>query len=197
MINLIIFIVLGYLCGSVSAAILVCRFFGLPDPRSVGSHNAGATNVMRMGGKRIAALVFLLDAAKGTIALLIARLGGLEGADLGWVAIAAIIGHLFPIFHGFKGGKGVATLLGVCLGLHLFFAVIFGIVWYTVYQRKGLSSLASLCATALMPLVSLLMDPRYCIAFLVIFLIIVISHRQNIWRLLSGTEAPPDKLSSK
>ncbi len=194
MFHLIIFIIIAYLLGSLSAAILLCRAYGLNDPRTVGSNNPGATNVMRMGGKSLAAQVFFLDAAKGFVAVCLARWAGLEGIDLGWVAVAAIIGHLFPIFHGFKGGKGVATAIGVLLAIYWAFAVIFGVVWMTVYQRKGYSSLASLCAMGVMPLASILIAPHYLIPFSLILIAILWSHRENIRRLRSGKETPPTTL---
>lgn len=114
---LIAFIILAYLLGSISSAIIICKVMGYPDPRTEGSKNPGATNVLRVANKTAAIMTLLGDALKGFIPVFIAKLMGLEGISLGFIALAAFIGHLFPIFFGFKGGKGVATYLGCLLGL--------------------------------------------------------------------------------
>ena len=112
-------VVLGYLAGSVSTAIIVCRIMGLPDPRSEGSRNPGATNVLRFGGKKAAAITLAGDFLKGLAPVLLARLAGLEETGLALTGLAAFLGHLYPVFFGFAGGKGVATAFGVILALSL------------------------------------------------------------------------------
>ncbi|MBL8252740.1 MAG: glycerol-3-phosphate 1-O-acyltransferase PlsY, partial [Candidatus Competibacter sp.] len=117
MLVILLFIVLGYLAGSVSTAIIVCRAMGLPDPRNEGSRNPGATNVLRLGGKKAAAITLAGDFLKGLLPVLFARLAGVEATGLALIALAAFLGHLYPIFFGFQGGKGVATAFGAILGL--------------------------------------------------------------------------------
>ncbi|HMQ13394.1 MAG TPA: glycerol-3-phosphate 1-O-acyltransferase PlsY, partial [Candidatus Competibacter phosphatis] len=117
MLTNLLFVVLGYLAGSISTAILVCRAMRLPDPRSEGSRNPGATNVLRFGGKKAAAITLAGDFAKGLLPVLLARLAGVEDTGLALTALAAFLGHLYPVFFGFEGGKGVATAFGAILGL--------------------------------------------------------------------------------
>ncbi len=148
----IIFIVLAYLLGSIESAIIVCRVMGLPDPREKGSHNPGATNVMRIGGKSAAAATFLGDVLKGVIAVAVAVYFGVDKIILSWVALAAFLGHLYPVFFHFRGGKGVATALGVLLVLSWPLGLMMLGTWLVVLAIFRISGLAAIVATLLLPL---------------------------------------------
>ncbi|HIC99881.1 MAG TPA: glycerol-3-phosphate 1-O-acyltransferase PlsY, partial [Piscirickettsiaceae bacterium] len=146
---------LAYLLGSVSSAIIVCRLMGLGDPREAGSGNPGATNVLRIGGEKgklAAAITLLGDLLKGLLAVLMARAVGVEGWQLAVVGMGAFIGHLYPLFFGFRGGKGVATFLGVLFGMNGWMGVVFAVIWLFVAKVLKISSLAALVASALSPL---------------------------------------------
>ncbi len=181
----------GYLFGSLSSAIIVCRLWGLPDPRTQGSSNPGATNVLRFGGKKAAAVTLLGDTLKGVLPVLIARLLGADAATLALVAMAAFLGHLYPLFFGFKGGKGVATALGVLLGLAWPVALAAAGTWLVVAKLFKISSLAALIAAALSPLFAwLLGQPRAFIIMLVVMSVLLVwRHRSNIRKLISGAES--------
>ncbi|MEQ1952643.1 glycerol-3-phosphate 1-O-acyltransferase PlsY [Mesorhizobium sp. CN2-181] len=186
-INLIVAVVFGYLLGSIPFGLLVTRAAGLGDVRKIGSGNIGATNVLRTGNKGLAALTLLLDMLKGTVAALIA---GHFAPELGIAAgFAAFIGHIFPVWLGFKGGKGVATYLGVALGLAWQAALVFAVVWLAVAFLLRYSSAASLTTAVAVP-VFLYFTGRtdLAIAFAVMSAIIWIKHHANISRLLAGTE---------
>ncbi len=192
--NLAIAILLAYLLGSLSFAVLVSRAFGLGDPRSYGSRNPGATNVLRSGNKLAALVTLLLDGAKGWLAVFLAlRLGSAWGIDelgVALVAIAVFLGHLFPVFFAFKGGKGVATAFGVMLGLQLLVGVYALLTWLVVALVFRYSSLAALTAMLLAPLYYVLMvglDSSACCLILICALIFV-RHHQNIRKLVKGTE---------
>lgn len=182
---------LGYLFGSVSAAIIVCRLMGLPDPRTEGSGNPGATNVLRVGGKKAAAVTLLGDLLKGTIPLLIARAITDEPATLALVGTAAFFGHLYPVFFAFQGGKGVATGLGVLLGWHWAAFLLTALTWLVVARLGKISSLAALAAFLLAPVYIWLLTgaPALTIAAAVITLSTFWRHRSNIGKILAGTES--------
>lgn len=182
---------LGYLCGSVSAAIIVCRLMRLPDPRTEGSGNPGATNVLRVGGKKAAAITLAADLLKGTIPVLIARALNADPLTLALVGAAAFFGHLYPIFFGFKGGKGVATGLGVLLGWHWLALALTALTWLIVARASKLSSLAALVAFLLAPLYIWLITtaPELTIAAAAITAATFLRHRDNISRILAGTES--------
>ena len=177
----------GYLLGSIPFGLLLTRWAGLGDVRSIGSGNIGATNVLRTGNKKIAAATLLLDMLKGTAAVLIASQWG-QSAALA-AGFGSFIGHIAPIWLGFKGGKGVATYLGVLLGLAWQGAVVFGIVWLIVAFTTRYSSLSALVAAVIVP-VSLYVLGQHEAAVLIAVLsvIIFIKHRANIARLLAGNE---------
>ena len=147
----IILIIAAYLLGSVSSAVITCRLMGLPDPRSIGSKNPGATNVMRQAGKKAAIITLVGDMLKGLVPVLIAKALGVSLETQLLVAMAAFLGHLYPVFFGFKGGKGVATAIGVLLGLNWQVAMTTCIVWLIVFAIKRISSLSALTTTALLP----------------------------------------------
>jgi glycerol-3-phosphate acyltransferase PlsY len=186
--HLILAALFGYLLGSIPFGLLLTRAAGLGDVRSIGSGNIGATNVLRTGNKRLAALTLVLDMLKGTAAAAIASRWGIE---LGLVAgLTAFLGHLFPVWLGFKGGKGVATYLGVLIGLAWKIALVFAAIWLLVAVVLRYSSLAALAATLAVPVVLYLMGRvDYAALFLVMSVIVWIKHRANISRLLAGTES--------
>ncbi len=184
-------IVLAYLLGSISAAIITCKLMGLPDPRSTGSKNPGATNVLRIGNKKAAAVTLFGDFLKGLIPVLIGRLLEIEPQGLALIAMAAFLGHLYPIFFGFQGGKGVATAFGVILGISWQVALAAILTWLIVAKVFKISSLAALIAAVLTPLYCWLLAPQleYMIMLALLSLILIWRHRSNIRNLLSGAES--------
>lgn len=187
-------IVVGYLLGSIPFGLLLTRLAGTGDIRNVGSGNIGATNVLRTGRKGLAAATLLGDMLKGTVAvLLMTRLAGL---DAGLIAgLGAVLGHVFPVWLRFKGGKGVATYIGVLIAVSWPVALAFGIVWGLVAGLTRTSSLAGLIASAAVPpLLWFLAAVRPSILFLVLTAIVFVMHRANIARLMAGTEP---KIGSK
>jgi len=183
---------LAYLLGSISTAIVVCKLMQLPDPRTQGSGNPGATNVLRVGGKIPAAITLFGDMLKGLLPVLAARYLELNILAIALTGAAAFIGHLFPIFFGFKGGKGVATLLGVLFGFSWWVGLATAATWLIIAKVFKLSSLAALIATALAPiyLYFLLSDSLPLILTTSIMVIILFwRHKSNIQKLLSGSES--------
>ncbi|NOR79633.1 MAG: glycerol-3-phosphate 1-O-acyltransferase PlsY [Methyloprofundus sp.] len=180
----------AYLLGSISSAIIVCRLMGLPDPRGEGSGNPGATNVMRIGGKKAAAITLLGDMLKGLIPALIAQTLDVEPLILSGVVLAAFLGHLYPIFFGFAGGKGVATSFGVLLGANWMVGLAVLLTWVSVYKLFKISSLSALVAASLAPLyVYFIMGMQALVYVAVLIAIILIwRHKSNIQRLLAGEE---------
>ena len=184
----------AYLLGSVSFAVVMSRLFGLADPRSYGSGNPGATNVLRSGSKAAAALTLLGDAAKGAVAVWLVRAFGppfgVGELTVALAALAAFAGHLYPVFFGFRGGKGVATFLGALLALHPGSGLLACATWLAVAAVFRYSSLSSLCAAAVAPFALLWLtgaaDVSAVIA--VMSVLLVVRHRQNIANLLSGKE---------
>jgi glycerol-3-phosphate acyltransferase PlsY len=185
--GLILALVVGYLLGSIPFGLVITRSAGLGDVRNIGSGNIGATNVLRTGNKGLAAATLLLDALKGTAAVLVAsRFAGEFGP---WAGLGAFLGHLFPVWLGFKGGKGVATYLGVLIGLAWQVALIFALVWLAVAFLFRYSSLAALTAAVVVPVaLYFLGKPEIAGLFAVMSLIVIMKHRANISRLLAGTE---------
>ncbi|UVK45498.1 glycerol-3-phosphate 1-O-acyltransferase PlsY [Mesorhizobium sp. AR07] len=183
----ILALVFGYLLGSIPFGLLLTRAAGLGDVRKIGSGNIGATNVLRTGNKGLAAATLLLDALKGTAAVLISGHFAPELAI--WAGLGAFLGHLFPVWLGFKGGKGVATYLGVLIGLAWQVALIFAVVWLVMAYLFRYSSLAALTAAVIVPIaLYVLSTPRIAALFVVMSIIVFIKHRENISRLLAGTE---------
>lgn len=182
---------LAYLTGSVSSAIIVCRMMGLADPRENGSGNPGATNVMRIGGKKAAAITLAGDALKGLLPVLLAHAMGVNSLVLSAVVFAAFLGHLYPIFFEFKGGKGVATSFGVMLGVHALLGLAVAGTWFVVYKIGKISSLSALVAATLAPLYVWLIvdDVNLLLTFVLISLILLWRHKGNIQRLLAGQES--------
>jgi glycerol-3-phosphate acyltransferase PlsY len=184
----------GYLLGSVSFAVVVSRLFGLADPRSYGSGNPGATNVLRSGSQAAAALTLLGDALKGVLAVwLVRRFGpqfGLGEASAAWAGAAAFIGHLFPVFFRFEGGKGVATFLGVILIVNPWLGGAACLLWLLVAFFFRYSSAASLAAAAAAPFIQAFVwgFDAVLAAVTVMTLLLVFRHQQNIANLLAGKE---------
>lgn len=187
---------LGYLSGSIPFGLLFTRWAGLGDVRSIGSGNIGATNVLRTGNKKLAAATLIADAVKGTIPILLMKALGGETAGL-IAGLAAFAGHLFPIWLGFKGGKGVATNIGILFGLYWPLGLIFLAVWLAMALTFRISSLSALTASALSPLWAwLLGKPTFVLPLIVLAGLIWLMHHENIARLLKGQESKI-KLGSK
>jgi len=178
----------GYLLGSIPFGLILTKLAGLGDLRQIGSGNIGATNVLRAGGKGLAALTLLLDAAKGTAAVWLGAQFGPEAALFG--GLGAFLGHLYPVWLGFRGGKGVATYVGVLLGLYWPAAIAFCILWLLVAYRTRYSSLAALVASAA-SLAALALTGQWRLAalFLLLTVLLYIRHADNIRRLSKGEEA--------
>jgi glycerol-3-phosphate acyltransferase PlsY len=183
------FVVIGYFCGSLSSAIIVSKLKHLPDPRTIGSKNPGATNILRIAGKWPAFLVLIADMLKGLLPVLLARIVGLHGFALGLVALSTFLGHLYPIFFKFKGGKGVATFFGTMFALSFWVGIAMIATWILVALIFRYSSLAALMAAILSPIyLAIFTDFGYLLPVLLMTLLIVWKHRPNISRLRVGTE---------
>lgn len=185
-------IVGAYLLGSISSAIIVCRMMGLPDPRTQGSNNPGATNVLRIGGKKAAAITLLGDSLKGFIPVFLCHLLDREVTVLTLVGGAAFLGHLYPIFFGFKGGKGVATALGVQFGWGWAIGAAVGATWLFMAKVANISSLAALISMSLAPLYIWLLwpAPEFIGMQILITLLLIWRHRSNIKNMIKGKEGP-------
>lgn len=185
------FIVAAYLLGSVAFGIVVSKLFGLPDPRTVGSGNPGATNVMRSGKKAAALLTLLGDAGKGGLAVWLAQHFGLSQEWVCGVALAVFIGHLYPVFYGFQGGKGVATAAGVLLAISPWLGLSVLATWILAFFMWRVSSLSAIIAAGFAPVYAAAFFGFNLVAgtVLVLSLLLVWRHRTNIRKLLDGTEA--------
>ena len=183
-------VALAYLLGSLSSAIIVCRLMGLPDPRTEGSNNPGATNVLRIGGKKAAALTLAGDSLKGVIPMLACHLLGVSVTVFALAGLAVFLGHLYPVFFGFKGGKGVATALGVQFGLYWPIGATVGLVWLFMARVVNISSLSALVAMALAPAAVWYFWPAVELVLMQVAVSVILfwRHRSNIRNLLSGTE---------
>lgn len=181
----------AYLFGSISSAILVCKLMGLPDPRTQGSRNPGATNVLRIGGKKAAVLTLLGDVLKGFIPVLAAKWIGLGETGLALVMFAAFFGHLFPVFFRFEGGKGVATLIGCLLALSLPIGISWMLTWFMMALLFRYSSLSSLTASLLAPVYVWYFTGSliYTMTIALMSLILIYRHRSNIANLIAGKES--------
>lgn len=182
--------VLGYLSGSICSAVIVSRMFSLPDPRSEGSKNPGATNVLRLAGKKYAIIVMAGDVLKGLLPVLLGHLFGAGVITLGFICLAAVIGHMYPVFFEFKGGKGVATAIGALLGLHFLMGVCVVATWLLVANFTRYSSLASIISMVLAPFYALVALHNIDILppLLIMTIFILYQHRNNITRLIDGEE---------
>ena len=187
----VIILIGAYLIGSLSSAIILCKLAGLPDPRSQGSGNPGATNVLRFGGKKLAATVLILDVVKGILPVVIVIALGMSETWIAATALAAFLGHLYPIFFQFQGGKGVATALGGFLALSPMLAGAILLSWIIVFKISRISSLSAIIAASLGPVYSIWLidsvNARWIV--LVIAVMLVARHHGNIKRLLAGEES--------
>jgi len=190
------FALFGYLLGSVSTAIITCKIMGLADPRTVGSQNPGATNVLRAGGKKAAIITLLGDMLKGLIPVLIAVLLGMSSEVIAAAGVAAFLGHLFPLYYGFKGGKGVATILGVLLGTHWLLGLGTIGIWLGVALTFRYSSLSALVAASGSPVLAWYITQSQVITISVAFMaaLLIWRHKKNISNLVNGKE---DKIGAK
>jgi len=183
-------IIFAYLIGSISMAIIICKILDLPDPRTQGSNNPGATNVLRIGGKKAAAATLLGDGLKGFVPVAIGYYLGFDIQELTLIALGAFLGHVYPIFFGFKGGKGVATFIGSLLALNYLVGLAFAATWLFVAKVLKISSLSALIATLLTPLYFYLftenIEATYIVGLMCLW--IFYTHKSNIKRLLSGDE---------
>lgn len=179
----------AYLAGSVSAAILICRLMNLPDPRESGSGNPGATNVLRVGGKLPAALTLIGDALKGLLPVAIAGLIIPHPPTVALVAFAAFLGHLYPVFFDFRGGKGVATALGGLFGLSMQVGLLASVTWLVMCLAFRMSSLAAIVTFIVVPFLLLTSGhTAFTIVYVVIAGLLIYTHRGNVKRILDGTE---------
>ncbi len=186
--TILIALAFGYLLGSVPFGLLLTRAAGLGDVRKIGSGNIGATNVLRTGNKGLAAATLLLDALKGAVAVLLAQRWGLEAGIA--AGFAAFLGHLFPVWLGFRGGKGVATYLGVLAAFAWQAALVFAVVWLAAAALTRYSSLSALVAAVASPVALYLVGlPGHAAALGLMSVIVFLKHRENISRLLAGTES--------
>jgi glycerol-3-phosphate acyltransferase PlsY len=192
----IIFSVFAYLLGSISSAIITCKLMGLQDPRTTGSRNPGATNVLRLGGKKAAIITLFGDMLKGLVPVLIAAQFGVDNMTLALVGFFAFLGHIFPLYYGFKGGKGVATYFGVILGINWQVGLVALLIWLTVALLLKISSLSALVSMFLTPFVmwNFTHSVELTTAVIVMSMIAFWRHTSNILALVSGRE---EKIKSK
>lgn len=182
-------IVFAYLLGSLSTAVIICRLAGLPDPRTEGSKNPGTTNVLRLGGRKLAAATLLFDALKGFVPVAVVFAMTPNPWIISSVMVAVFLGHLYPLFFGFKGGKGVATALGIMLALSWKAALMVLATWGVIAWLFRFSSLAALTAALLAPLYLVIWSQtEYAFAMLILVIFVFWRHRSNIQRLLKGVE---------
>jgi glycerol-3-phosphate acyltransferase PlsY len=184
----------AYLIGSISSAILICKLLKLPDPRTTGSKNPGATNVLRISNKLTAATVLFLDILKGTIPVWSGFFLGIEPLYLGFIGVAACLGHMFPLFFNFQGGKAVATALGVLMPIGFTLGGLLIVTWVIVAKLTKYSSLAAIVTVSLAPFYVFLLKPLYVYPTLMLSGLIIFRHKDNIIRLLNGEE---NKISTK
>ncbi len=180
----------AYLLGSVSSAIITCKIMKLPDPRTTGSKNPGATNVQRCGGNLAALFTLLGDIAKGFVPVMLAKIIHLPGYAVALAGLAAFFGHLFPIFFKFKGGKGVATTFGIVFALNVYLGLLATLTWLIIAFIWRISSLSALIMSLMLPVYSFLLGEKtYIPALTCLTVVLIISHRKNIKNLLHGTES--------
>ncbi|MCQ8229077.1 MULTISPECIES: glycerol-3-phosphate 1-O-acyltransferase PlsY [Pantoea] len=181
-------IIFAYLCGSISSAILVCKLAGLPDPRSQGSGNPGATNVLRIGGKAAAAAVLIFDVAKGMLPVWIAYLLHVAPLYLGLTAIAACMGHIYPVFFRFRGGKGVATAFGAIAPIGWDLTGLMTGTWLLTVLLSGYSSLGAIVSALIAPFYVWWFKPQFTFPVSMLSCLILLRHHDNIQRLWRGQE---------
>jgi len=187
----VIYLLFSYLIGAISFGIVISHIFSLPDPRTIGSKNPGATNVLRTGKKLAALLTLLGDALKGSLTVGLAQYFELSPLMVGLIAIATLVGHVFPIYYGFKGGRGVATAAGILCMFSGIMGLIVLAIWLGVFFIWRYSSLAAIIAASLSPVIGFFykIDFYELIATSIIALILILRHVENIKRLIDGTES--------
>ena len=187
---IVLLVVFAYLLGSIATAVIASNLMGLPDPRTQGSKNPGATNVMKIGGKKAALITLIGDLLKGLIPVSIGVALNADELTLSLIALAAFLGHLFPVFHGFKGGKGVATAFGVILGLSWPVGAAVLVTWLGVYYLSKLSSLAALVTALFSPMYFYFIDGSVIFTVLagILSALLILRHRSNIEKIIDGTE---------
>lgn len=180
---------LAYLFGSISSAIIICRIFSLPDPRNQGSKNPGATNVLRFGGKKAAVLTLLGDTFKGVIPVLVGKWYGFNDLGICLITLAVFLGHLYPIFFSFKGGKGVATAFGCLTALYWPIGVGLAIIWFATAIIFRYSSLAAIISAITAPFfIWFFLNDEYAFTAAIMSTLIIFRHRKNIYQLIQGKE---------
>ena len=189
MLSSIALCIFAYLMGSVSTAIIVCKVLRYPDPRSEGSNNPGTTNVLRIAGKFPAILTLVGDVVKGVIPILVGRWLLMDDYILAMMGLCAFLGHLYPVFFNFEGGKGVATALGVITTLSWPIGLSIMLIWLIVAVLARFSSLAALTSWALAPLIVYLVDSAFLYPMTVMSLLLIMRHHENIKKLLNGSES--------
>lgn len=185
---IVLAIVIAYLFGSICSAVLICKLFGLPDPRQTGSNNPGATNVYRLGGKVPALLTLFFDVLKGMIPVWASYFLGIPPLFLGMIAVAACLGHIFPLYFHFRGGKAVATALGAMFPVAWEMALLLIFTWLVVFKISKLSSLAAIITVSLAPFYAYWIKPQYTVPVIMISALIIWRHQSNISRLRHGNE---------
>lgn len=185
---IVLAIVIAYLFGSISSAVLICKLFRLPDPRKSGSNNPGATNVYRLGGKIPALLTLFFDVLKGMIPVWGSYFLGIPPLFLGMIAVAACLGHIFPLYFHFRGGKAVATALGAMFPVAWEMALLLIFTWLVVFKLSKLSSLAAIITVSLAPFYAYWIKPQYTVPVIMISALIIWRHQSNISRLRHGNE---------
>ncbi len=194
MIVYILTVLIAYLLGSISSSIIVCKMLNLSDPRDQGSGNAGATNVLRFASKKIAIVVLLGDILKGVIVVLLAKMLLANNTIISIIIFAVIVGHIFPVFFKFQGGKGLATFFGVLIVLSPSVSLIALCIWGITAYLFRYSSLASIVSTICSAIISVFFIPQFCIAITCSAILVIAKHHQNIARLYQGNES---KIGSK
>lgn len=184
----LLIIIAAYLLGSISSAVLICRLYGLPDPRDSGSGNPGATNVLRLGGRGAAAMVLVCDILKGMLPVWLSYWIGINPFLLGIIGITACLGHIYPIFFHFRGGKGVATALGALAPIGWDLSGMLIGTWLLTVLISGYSSLGSLITALAAPMLTWLVKPEYTMPVSMLSCLIVLRHHDNVRRLLEGKE---------
>lgn len=184
----LVMIILAYLLGSISSAVLICRVCHLPDPRTQGSKNPGATNVLRVGGKWAAVAVLLCDVLKGMLPVWASYFLNIQPLMLGFIGLAACLGHIYPLFFHFKGGKGVATALGTMAPIGLDLTGMVMATWILTFFFSRYSSLAAVVTSLLAPFYTWMVKPQYTIPVAMLSCLIIFRHYQNIKRLIDGSE---------
>lgn len=188
-ITVLLLLVFAYFVGSISSAILLARLFNYPDPRTQGSKNPGATNILRMGNKYLAATVLFFDFLKGVIPVWLAITYSIELNFIGLVALAACLGHMYPIFFNYRGGKAVATSLGAMVPLGILVSILLIITWLVIIKFSRYASLAAIISALIAPVLTYFLNTDFTYPISMLSVLIIFRHKDNIVRLLQGKES--------